>query len=649
MSSGIRFRQLVLRGLNRDYGPSFLQNERAAGLAIIAGEIATGKTTILEFLDYCLGSSQHPQHPELIEVSIRTALLEVEIDSERCVIERSAFPAAPIATVHWVPLDDLGEEHAKEARPIRPPGAPDSLSSLLLGATGLSGVRLKEAPTQVASGLDPLSFRDVLGVCYIDNDRLGSKRLLFEGDRMKNLKLTQVIDVIFGVHEDAMAEMSGSIAASETRRDQLSRDIATLTTFLEQRQIADPEALAVRLDRNEEERQQVANGLSSIDMDLRSQTSTADDLRGEYDVAVAKRAHSDTVLRDRETLLARLRVLRGQYAADIARLTFSAEAERLFDDLSVTVCPVCRSALEPRPSIEEGRCSLCGSIIDLAVSSGIDVGKELGSTRSRLDELNAYLASVSQEIERARTDVESAVGVESVARERLDTATASTLAPFLSQRDALLARQRELAGERAALDQARQIRAGLADRQRDLDRLTRELDDLRTRYAALNEHRRTRDDIVSELSDRFRALLGTFNLHKLDEAHLDSRYAPYVRNRPYQDLSSGTRTLVSIAWALAILEIAIEGGHSHPGFLVIDGLQKNLTPAEDGGDPELDSPDIVDHVYRHLLDWAAGRGRESQILVVDNRPPHRADGAVVVRYSSDPEVPPYGLIEDAIR
>jgi hypothetical protein len=50
------------------------------------------------------------------------------------------------------------------------------------------------------------------------------------------------------------------------------------------------------------------------------------------------------------------------------------------------------------------------------------------------------------------------------------------------------------------------------------------------------------------------------------------------------------------------------------------------------------------------VQWSTGdEGRENQIILVDNDPPHFADPYVVVRFSADAERPPYGLIEDAFK
>lgn len=116
---------------------------------------------------------------------------------------------------------------------------------------------------------------------------------------------------------------------------------------------------------------------------------------------------------------------------------------------------------------------------------------------------------------------------------------------------------------------------------------------------------------------------------------------PYMRAEPYTAASSGGRTLIALAWQLALFEVAWESRSSHPGFLLLDSPQKNLGVAGDLADSV-----TIERVYRHLERWLAGRGVGAQIVVADNAPPAAAADDVVVRFSRRPDQPPYGLIDD---
>jgi hypothetical protein len=54
-------------------------------------------------------------------------------------------------------------------------------------------------------------------LCYMPNERLDDKNLLFESNFMKRLKLRQVVDVAFGVHDDKAVELGRRVKELETR------------------------------------------------------------------------------------------------------------------------------------------------------------------------------------------------------------------------------------------------------------------------------------------------------------------------------------------------------------------------------------------------------------------------------------------------
>jgi hypothetical protein len=217
-------RALRLVGIGRNYGVDFTSEDEPRALAIIAGEISTGKTSVLEFVDYCLGASRHPRHIE-IQRRVRAALLEIDIGGEISVIERPTFASDQFATVHRCSLDELGEPHTTERRPVETPGDPNSLSAFLLSAIGLEGMHLKQAPTQAQSAVDPLSFRDVMPLCFLPNQRMDNKNLLLEGQHMRNLKLVQVIEILFGVYDDQLAAMGKQLDVLEQERHDLAAEI----------------------------------------------------------------------------------------------------------------------------------------------------------------------------------------------------------------------------------------------------------------------------------------------------------------------------------------------------------------------------------------------------------------------------------------
>ncbi|MGO9205356.1 MAG: DNA recombination protein RecN [Candidatus Limnocylindrales bacterium] len=648
----MRISALRLKGLTRDYEVRFGPSDHAQSLSVISGQISTGKSSVLEFIDYCLGAGNHPRHEEFVRAGVRSALLEILLSGEHRVIERGVFTSEPEARIHQCDLSGLAAEHAVDTHPLRPPGSPESLSSVLLRSVGLAGVSLKEAPTKDASASDPLSFRDLMSLCFLPNERLGSRTMLHETQPMKALKLQQVVDAVFGVHEQALVEMSTSLRMLERERDAVAAAAATLSQFLADNAIPEEPVLSERVANATTELTNLESALASLNSEMRARTNFGDTLRTAY--AEAARASRDgaTRIRDRETLIRRLLPLRGQYVADIARLRFFAESRLMFDALSLRTCPACRNPLASAPQVVDGECSLCGQQVRPLEEDGIDAEREVKQIESKLAELDRYIAEVEAELANATGQLRELRVAEGAAQQALDQQVNVSLTPYLEQRDQLMQARQTLTMRRDQGLRASELRQSAARRHDHVVHLTAEANQLRERIAKLESDRRSRSVLIDTLSQRFGEILGEFGYPKLNEPHIDAHYTPMVRGLPYTQLSSGARTLVALAWHLAIFEQAVEGGDLHPGFLMLDGIQKNLRPVQgdqgDQADAEFRRPEIVTNVYEHLSRWSAGLGSGAQLIVVDNAPPEAGRSYVVVNFSADPDRPPYGFIDDII-
>lgn len=645
----IRVRRLRLVGVSQNYDVDFRLGDSSRNLAVIAGEISTGKTSVLEFVDFCLGASSHPKHQE-VRRQVRSALLEVDLSGDVAVVERGLEDGPGIAFVHQCRIETIGDPHAKTLHPITPPSDPQSLSSLLLENCGLAGISLREAPSRSDSRTDPLSFRDVMWLCFLPNRRMDSGQLLHEANHMQNLKLRQVIDVVFGVHDDQLAQLAEAIGSATEKRRQLDAEIKALDRFLIEQEVPTTLELEATSDAVLSDLATVDTELAQLTASMQATTEFANQLRSSYNAAKQTVAQLSSRVRDRDTLVKRLAPLRGQYAEDEKKLVFYQEAKSLFDPLGVTVCPSCLQPLEEPAKIQNGDCSLCGRVVPSGENS-IDVAAELNSTRLRRREIDKYIDEVEAGLAEARLAQSHAMAAEADIQKRLDATVAQSLAPFVAQRDDAN-RRREQAVSRQN-DIARQLRlhAGLLSRRDALTKLDENLDALRERSRQLQEHRPSKEAVVGDLSQRFAAILADFTFPKLDDPvppYIDQNYVPHVRGNSYRDIgSTGGMTLISLAWFLAIFGRVVDTAASHPGFLMIDSPQKNLTPRSGTSGDDFTDPAIVSRVWAHLASMTRSAAFGSmQLIVVDNAPPEVAHQDVVVRYGGPLGPPPYGLIEN---
>ncbi|GAB3946950.1 hypothetical protein GCM10027614_41330 [Micromonospora vulcania] len=114
---GIRVRRLRLVGPERHYQVDFVdrQTGNLNSLSVIAGAISTGKSSVLEFIDYCLGAGDYPRHPEVI-AKVLHAFIEVELSGTPYVIERSLGDQAGHVFLRPGRLDDGAGPRSNDGR-----------------------------------------------------------------------------------------------------------------------------------------------------------------------------------------------------------------------------------------------------------------------------------------------------------------------------------------------------------------------------------------------------------------------------------------------------------------------------------------------------------------------------------------------------
>lgn len=636
-------RTLRVRGTSKNYDVPFVGIGGILPLGIVAGGVSTGKTSILQLIDYSLGADQYPRHPEIVSRA-RDVLLELETNDGVVVIERQLGVGTHV-TVHRADLAGLAEPHERLRRRLGSAGDSDSLSWYLLDQIGLAGVTLREAPTKPDSPRQPLSFRDFQRLYYLSHSRLDNGDLLDESNFMRQLKLRQVIDLMFGVRDEREAELGAQLNAVREQRRTIERELVSLVRFLEEHQISRPDLTEVReaevAIKSAEER------LADLDIRVAATSDFLTTVRREHESASAAATRSASILRDRETLLNRLLPLRSQYAEDLSKLNFYEEAAVLFDPLGVSVCPSCFAPLSPKPHIDHGHCSLCGSEVVEADGSDVDVGAERKSLEDRLAEISRYIEVVEEERTEAARSLASLERLAEESQARLDSAARPALSPFLTERDQMLAQVNRLRGDHRAREEAADLHRGLDDRRATAARLQASESALATAIKEARSSRPDRASVLQSLNTRFAALLGDWRFPKLSEPFIDDAYVPHARGLSYKEIgSAGATTLLALAWQLSIYETAIELGASHPGFLMIDSPQKNLGQRAAPGDSEFADAAFGERVYQHLKAWADANVGKGQLLVIDNTPPPDVADRIALWFSRSVLQPPYGLIDD---
>ncbi len=650
----IRVRELRLVGLSRSYGVSFLdEHGNIRPVSIIAGEILTGKTSVLEFIAYCLGAKQFPMHPEIAQ-SVNVALLEVDVDGTIYVIERSCIGRpAKTATIHSSDLQGIDRPHPSVEAVLDPPSRDDSLSMFLLRHLGLGDIDLREAPTQTSSGVDRLSIRDLLRLVFVPFRSLGGDNLLLERSQyVARLKHEQVIDLLFGAHDNQASTVAAALKSLGTEINKQQSELDVVLAFLSEQAVPDRDVLLERQAAVRGEIERAENLLDEIEGQMEAVAEFGASQREVYQDAASEAAASANEKRSAETQIERLAALAAQYDQDVKKLTFAKEASLLFDPLLVSVCPWCMQPVEVTQA-DGDTCVVCHQHLAAVEDQGgdFDLDRELRAVKRRQGELHDLLDELYATSFETEARYETANRAAEDAQRELDRVMRSRFAPYVDQRDSLVSSIAAATQDDEQLQRQLLMHAGVARRRQDLAELRQKEAELLLAQDEASEVSRSREDAVVLLTERFNEILTDFRFPKLADAYLDRRYVPHVRGISYDRLgSAGAGTLVTLAWHLSVFELASEMSAPHPGLLMVDSPQKGLMAKPGEESDEYQSESIATSVYQHILDWSQAQNDDSpvQLIIVDNSPQPNTVDAIVVRYSGSAEDPPYGLIDDAV-
>jgi hypothetical protein len=180
-------------------------------LTIFHGKISSGKSTIAKLIDACLGGSL-PQVPAIKQEFVSVEL-SAQIGRNEVLFERNA--GSRQVQVTWV--NENGESASLMA-PIDNAPSPIwedkvyGLSDLIFELAGVGPMRVRRNKTDPDAPLVPLSFRDIMWYCYLDQDELDSTFFHLEAEDPRSPKSRDVMRFVLGYYTERLNELEQQLA-----------------------------------------------------------------------------------------------------------------------------------------------------------------------------------------------------------------------------------------------------------------------------------------------------------------------------------------------------------------------------------------------------------------------------------------------------
>ncbi len=552
-------------------------------LTVIYGASDTGKTFIVETLEYMLGGTSLTMIPEARGYS--QILLGIELPNG----ERATLLRVPGKNTVYLHLSDERELVTRPAdaqlTAVHSSRSTHSVSLFLLDQLGLRGARIR---TSDSGNTRQLNLRDLVHLSLVTETRMVDPvppALQSSASRGRTASKSVVKFLLTGEDDPAIAT-----GPSYGQRRVHKGQISLLDQLLQ-----DLQSKLIGQENTTELRARLIRLQDGID----AQTQSLRTLSEQHVSTVADRTSATQVLAEldsrggeQQDLLNRFLLLADQYESDLARLTMVREAGSLLGYFQVGTCVFCGAEPEHQHAGHRTReTTQLHEAVEAETEKTIGLLHDLLATiqdmEAQLDELDLHRSSVQGSIRALGGEIE---------------ALEAQLAPLRTDLDDLLRARSEV------------------ERDLELHARIEELQDKRTDLASADAVPSTRPAqlvptrVLAEFDRVLQETLTHWNVPAVEYAEYD-QYSGELRagGRERAGRGKGVRSVLHSAFTLSLARFCLDHGLPHLGFVVLDSPV--VTYREPVGGDITITDHVVDRFYRDLL------GFPGQAVIVENGDP----------------------------
>lgn len=586
------------------------------GLNVIYGASETGKSLIVETLDFMLGSGgQLRDIPERVgydriylgieDAAGNTFTLERGTSGGQFRCYAGLHESAPANTSPTI----LAPKHSATKD--------SNISAFLLQKLGLHKKRVRK---NAAGDTNALSFRNLAPLALISEGDIQKQGSPIETGQVINRTLEMSVFklLLTGVDDSAV------VAEPRDQSERLSRSakievIDELLLDYRERLTGlvgedDEQDLTVQLAEIEEGLAKERSLLDATEQAYAAIVQRRNDLRKKLEAATDRRGEIDE-------LLARFLLLDTHYASDLGRLEGLREAGSLVSALGPDNCPLCGASPDA-----QHRDTDCDGNIELVISA----------TDAETEKITRLRTELRQTIEQLRQEAAS-----------FDNITPQFRNQLVAADEELKAMSPAISNQRAAYSEQVETRSTAQNALRLLVSIA-ELEQRRARIEGASAPRAANEAPLADLStstlDKFSSLyesvLKDWNFPEASRVYFDKETRDLViSGKPRGSRGKGMRAITHAAFTATLLEFTRLNNLPHPGFIVLDTPLLAYREPE-GEEDDLSGTDVQDKFYRYLADRP-----DRQVIILENVDPPDLirERDQTTFFSKNPHVGRYGF------
>lgn len=652
LTSTLLLKQLILVGHRKNYTVPF-----NPGVNIIYGEEDSGKSSILELINYLLGSSRLDKYIEL-EQSVKYAVLELDLKNIRYCIKRDIFDKHKDIEVYMSSYVEIGKHFPKKYIPkYNKKTQGEFFSDFLLDALNLSKIKIKTSPSKDNSELQRLSFRDLFQFCYLDQDDVGSKHFLKNTNYAVYPKVKEVFKYIFNLNDEEISELQQFISHKTITRNNLVENLSVIENFL----------TTIEIQSLDEINEFLSNIKSALEvLDKRKQdfdkTITSDSKEYHYlqeNLKTLNYRIQDIAKKQKKCVktIKEYKKLINDYYDDKLKFEALISSKGLIGkvDDNILICPLCEHDIKQEKIIEK-----------FSITDTSKMDSEIKLLKKRIKDLNSLIDNEKKEFIKNETLLSQLNQKSETLRKSIDEELKEHISPYLAQRDELIKAQSSYKEQEKQILKALKIRNEENKINQQIKQLKKNIEELNNRLKDLTNSQLSLDSTLLKLKTILITYLEFIRIENCINIDINTvSFLPVLRDKNYNEITSGgIRTILSIGYLLNILEYSLEADTNLPRFLMIDTVGKYLqktktkylkeTIIEDDSKENISSPVKYHNLYEYIINLSIKMeesGKVCQIILVDNDVPSfiedKYKGFIIKKFSKDPaDEFQIGLIDD---
>lgn len=589
--TGFQIRRLTLVGR----GLPNAEVQFHEGLNVVSGPSDTGKTFIMQCIDYMLGGKDVPEAiPEAAHYETVRLALDVSDGDDEVELER------PLRGGDFKLICPGKADRLLSAK--HSTGDEDSASQYLLG---LSGLAEKKVRKNKHGATREVSFRDLARLILVDEETVISKTSpILTGQYTTGTAESAIFRVLLTGVDDSSLISSEDPKVAKGRQAGKVEMLGLLLNQTKRRMAemqlpGDAQAWQGQLA-------QIETLFDAAQKELAVEQQDAAQLEGKRRSELNNLRQLESRLGVLRELQPRFTLLEQQYLSDLRRLESIAEAGARLGQMNEERCAVCGAAAEHQDHEHQKAESAPEDVAQSCLAEAVKI---------RLLISDLQLTRTDNDRQIARLDELSIQAKASV------RAVATQLTEILKPRvEVALLHLRESQASRDTYRRAVELHG----RVNELQSLSAGLGLAVTANGVKFESVRVRSDEAEAFSQEVESLLRSWHFPGLDRVTFSEGDQDIViSGRTRASHGKGVRAIAHAAFNLALLKFCLKGEMPHPGFVLIDSpLVVYREPDTDEGGFSLD---VKDAFYRSI----AEDFRASQVIIFENEDPPSELGAEV--------------------